>query len=44
MTSKKLLSETDIRTKYITPALKKAGWKLESQIQRSLFYRGANLC
>jgi type I restriction enzyme, R subunit len=29
---KKLLSERDICTKYITPALKKAGWDIETQV------------
>ena len=32
MDSKKTLSERDICTKYITPALQKAGWDVESQI------------
>jgi len=38
MTSKKSLSETDIRTKYITPALKKAGWNLETQIREEVYF------
>jgi type I restriction enzyme R subunit len=29
---KKTLSERDICTKYITPALQKAGWNIETQI------------
>lgn len=32
MSTKKTLSERDICTKYITPALQKAGWDIESQI------------
>ena len=32
MTSKKELSERDICTKYIQPALEKAGWNLHTQI------------
>jgi len=32
MTPKQQLSERDIRTKYITPAIKAAGWEIESQI------------
>ena len=32
MDSKKLLSERDICTKYITPALDKAGWDIHTQI------------
>ncbi len=32
MDSKKTLSERDICTKYITPALKRAGWDIESQV------------
>ena len=30
---KKLLSETDIRTKYITPAIEAAGWDKMSQMR-----------
>ena len=33
MFSKKELSETDIRTKYITPAIVKAGWDINTQIR-----------
>src|ERR1039458_9632688 len=33
MYSKKDLSERDICTKYITPALKKAGWDIDLQIR-----------
>ncbi|HEY1112866.1 MAG TPA: type I restriction endonuclease, partial [Chitinophagaceae bacterium] len=32
MIDKKSLSERDICTKFITPALQKAGWDLESQV------------
>jgi type I restriction enzyme R subunit len=38
MTSKKDLSETDIRTKYIDPALKKAGWDLLAQIRQEVCF------
>ena len=31
---KKQLSETDIRTKFITPALVQAGWDLQNQINK----------
>ena len=30
---KKALSETDIRTKYITPAIKNAGWDILTQVR-----------
>jgi hypothetical protein len=30
--SKKTLSERDICTKYITPALQRAGWNIETQV------------
>lgn len=32
MTSKKALSERDICTQFIVPALKKAGWDIERQV------------
>lgn len=31
--SKKQLTETDIRTKYITPALQRAGWDIRTQVR-----------
>lgn len=31
--NKKTLSETDIRTKYITPAILKAGWNPMTQLR-----------
>ena len=34
--NKKDLSERDICTKYITPALKKAGWDIHSQIREEV--------
>ena len=34
--SKKDLSETDIRTKFITPALVQAGWDLHTQIREEV--------
>jgi type I restriction enzyme R subunit len=36
MTDKKYLSETDIRTKFITPALVKAGWDVQTQIREEV--------
>jgi len=36
MISKKELSERDIRTKYITPALKEAGWDIQTQIREEV--------
>ncbi len=36
--NKKALSERDICTKYITPALKQAGWDEFSQIREEVYY------
>lgn len=38
MTSKKSLSERDICTKYILPAIIKAGWDSERQIREEVFF------
>jgi len=38
MTSKKALSERDICTKFIVPALKKAGWDIERQVREEVFF------
>lgn len=38
MTSKKELSERDICTKYITPALEKAGWNIETQVREEVSF------
>ena len=38
MTSKKDLSERDICTQFILPALIKAGWNLEKQIREEVFF------
>jgi len=38
MTSKKDLSERDICTKYILPALEKAGWNLITQIREEVSF------
>lgn len=38
MTSKKELSERDICTKFILPALVKAGWDIEKQIREEAFF------
>ena len=38
MTSKKELSERDICTKYINPALEKAGWNLHTQIREEFSF------
>jgi type I restriction enzyme R subunit len=34
--NKKELSEADIRTKFITPAITQAGWDLQSQIREEV--------
>jgi len=38
MTSKKDLTERDISTKYILPALKKAGWDIQTQIREEVYF------
>lgn len=38
MSSKKELSERDICTKYITPALAKSGWNIETQIREEVSF------
>lgn len=38
MTNKKDLSEQDIRTKYITPAIKNAGWNEISQLREEVYF------
>jgi type I restriction enzyme R subunit len=38
MTSKKEMSERDICTKYITPALKKAGWDIQLQVREEVSF------
>jgi type I restriction enzyme R subunit len=38
MTTKKELSERDICTQYILPALVKAGWDIETQIREEVFF------
>ncbi|HOW37031.1 MAG TPA: type I restriction endonuclease, partial [Candidatus Pacearchaeota archaeon] len=35
---KKSLTETDIRTKFITPAILKSGWDKEDQIREEVYY------
>lgn len=38
MTSKKNLSEDDIRSKFILPSVLKAGWDLHSQVREQVFF------
>jgi len=38
MTDKKALSERDICTQYIVPALKRAGWDIERQVREEVFF------
>jgi type I restriction enzyme R subunit len=40
---KKQLSETDIRTKYITPNLVKAGWDIKKQIREEVFFTAGRI-
>lgn len=43
MGNKKTLSERDITTKYVLPALVKAGWNLETQIREEVFFTDGRL-
>ncbi len=43
MTSKKKLSERDIITKFILPALAKAGWNLQTQVREEVFFTDGRL-
>jgi type I restriction enzyme R subunit len=43
MISKKDLSERDICTKYILPALVKAGWDIEKQIREEVFFTNGRI-
>lgn len=38
MTSKKELSERDICTQYILPAIRNAGWDIEKQVREEVFF------
>ena len=38
MTTKKDLSERDICTQFIVPALKNAGWDIEKQVREEVFF------
>jgi len=38
MFNKKQLSERDICTKFITPALRKAGWKIRTQVREEVSF------
>ena len=43
MVSKKDLSERDICTKYILPALAKAGWNIDRQIREEVFFTNGRI-
>ena len=43
MLDKKQLSERDICTKYITPALKKAGWDIETQVLEEVSFTAGKI-
>lgn len=36
--NKSQLSETDIRTKYITPAIQYAGWNIQKQVREEVHF------
>lgn len=36
--NKKFLSERDICTKFITPALEKAGWDIAAQVREEVYF------
>ena len=38
MISKKDMSEDDIRTKYIIPALQKSGWDIHNQVREQVYF------
>lgn len=40
---KKSLSETDIRTKFITPAIKAAGWDLLRQVREEVTFTAGRI-
>jgi len=44
MTAKRDLSERDICTKHITPALKQAGWNIETQIREEVTFTNGKVC
>ena len=41
--NKKAMSETDIRSKFITPALIKAGWDLQKQIREEVTFTAGRI-
>jgi type I restriction enzyme R subunit len=41
--SKKSLSEADICTKYITPAILNAGWDLKNQIRQEVYFTNGRI-
>jgi type I restriction enzyme R subunit len=43
MSSKKTMSERDICTKYITPALKKAGWDIQTQVREEVSFTAGRI-
>ena len=43
MTSKKDLTERDIITKYIIPALEKAGWDLQKQVREEVYFTAGRI-
>ena len=43
MLEKKSLSERDICTKYITPALKEAGWDIKNQIREEVSFTAGKI-
>ncbi len=43
MTSKKSLTERDICTQYITPAIVKAGWDLHRQVREEVFFTAGKI-
>lgn len=43
MSSKKTMSERDICTKYITPALKRAGWDIQTQVREEVSFTAGRI-
>ena len=41
--NKKSLTEADIRTKFITPAIEAAGWDMQTQMQKEYFFTAGRI-
>ena len=41
--NKKSLTEADIRTKFITPAIEAAGWDMQTQMRKEYFFTAGRI-